>query len=74
MMKYVIDDGTNIKKFGTNPLYKVGSIFLYKGYKVVLTKVFYSTLFFSMGVLKIAKLEIDSKKYGLIEIDPIEVR
>ena len=74
MMKYVIDDGTNIKKFGTNPLYKVGSIFLYKGYKVVLTKVFYDSTLFELKVLKIAKLEIKSKKYGLIEIDPIEVK
>ena len=72
--KYVIDDGSDKKRFGTSPLYKIGSFLLYKGYKVVLTKVFYDSTLFELKVLKIAKLEIKSKKYGLIEIDPIEVK
>ena len=73
-MKYIIDNGSDIKKFGTDPFYKVGSTFLYKGHKAVLTQVFYDSFLFEMGSRKVVKLEIDSDEYGLIEIDPIEIR
>ena len=72
-MKYIIDNGSDIKKFGTDPFYKVGSKIAYKNTVAILTKVFYDNTSFSIGVRKVVKLEIDSD-YGLIEIDPIEVK